>query len=97
MGHWAKIDDNNFVTEVVVADDDKHDWLVENLGGRWVQTSYNTIAGEHILGGTPLRGNFAGQGFTYDEELDAFIPPKPGENWIFNEATYTWMPVEQPQ
>jgi len=56
----------------------------------WKQTSYNTIGGEHILGGTPFRKNHAGIGFTYDEDRDAFIPPKPYNSWILNETTCLW-------
>jgi len=63
----------------------------------WKQTSYNTRGGEHILGGTPLRKNYAGIGFTYDEDRDAFIPPKPYASWILNETTCLWeAPVVKP-
>jgi len=63
----------------------------------WKQTSYNTKGGEHILGGTPLRKNYAGIGFTYDEDRDAFIPPKPYASWILNETTCLWeAPVVKP-
>lgn len=65
-----------------------YDWFVENLGGRWVQTSYNNT----------IRKNFAGIGFTYDEERDAFIPPKPFESWTLNEQTCRWQsPSPYPQ
>src|SRR5210317_587144 len=56
----------------------------------WKQTSYNTFGGVHQLGGTPLRKNYAGIGFTYDEDRDAFIPPKPYPSWILNEETCNW-------
>ena len=61
-----------------------------------LQTSYNTKAGVHLLGGTPFRGNYAGIGFTYDESLDAFIPPKPEPtdeiaDWVLDEETFTWV------
>ena len=56
----------------------------------WKQTSYNTHGGVHKLGGTPLRKNFAGIGYTYDEDRDAFIPPKPYNSWILNETTCLW-------
>ena len=56
----------------------------------WVQTSYNTIGGVHSQGGTPLRKNFAGIGFTYDSGRDAFIPPKPYASWVLDEATCHW-------
>jgi len=58
----------------------------------WKQTSYNTSGGEHKLGGTPFRKNFAGIGYTYDEDKDAFIPPKPYPSWILNETTCLWEP-----
>ena len=94
MAHWAEIDDNNMVTRVVVAEDNSHGWLVDNLGGTWLQTSYNTRAGEHTLGGTPFRGNYAGLGYTYDEELDAFLPPKPSDDATLDETTFTWIVPE---
>jgi hypothetical protein len=56
----------------------------------WKQTSYNTIGGVHSLGGTPLRKNHAGIGYTYDEDRDAFIPQKPYNSWILNESTCNW-------
>jgi hypothetical protein len=81
MAHWAELDDNNIVIRVTVGSnndpDEGYQWLIDNLGGRWVKTSYNTFGGKHLLGGTPLRKNYAGPGFFYDEEKDAFIPPKP--------------------
>ena len=60
------------------------------LGGTWVQTSYNTRGGVHTNGGTPLRKNYAGIGYTYDPARDAFIPPKPFDSWILNEDTCLW-------
>jgi hypothetical protein len=81
MAHWAEIDENNVVVRVLVGSNDEPDegytWLIENLGGRWLKTSFNTVAGVHLNGDTPLRKNFAGIGFTYDEQRDAFIPPQP--------------------
>lgn len=102
MAHFAEIDENNIVLRVLVTDNKKpsegYDWLVERLGGTWVKTSYNTRAGEHKLGGTPLRKNFAGIGYTFDAERDAFIPPKPYESWVLDEATCLWEPpVAYPQ
>lgn len=83
MAHWAEIDENNLVVRVLVGSNDDPDegyqWLIDNLGGRWVKTSYNTVGGTHRNGGTPLRKNFAGKGYTYDEQRDAFIPPQPEE------------------
>lgn len=97
MAHWAEIDENNVVIRVLVGDnndpngDEGYQWFVDNLGGTWVKTSYNTFGGKHQLGGTPLRKNHAGKGFTYDTTKDAFIPPKPTEgNWELNEETCLW-------
>ena len=65
--------------------------------GEWIQTSYNTRAGVHLNGRTPLRKNYAGIGFTYDPALDAFIPPKPYASWVLNEDTCQWeAPVAYP-
>lgn len=100
MGHWAKLNDDNRVIEVLVADDDKGDWLAEALGGVWVQTSYNTRGGVHVLGGEPLRFNYAGIGYTFDPSKGtdgAFIPPKPAEGtWELDEATCLWVEVVEP-
>ena len=64
----------------------------------WKQTSYNTKGGVHLSGGTPLRKNHAGIGFTYDEDRDAFIPPKPFNSWVLNEDTCNWeAPIAYPQ
>ena len=99
MAHWAEIDDDNFVVRVVVTPNDDpdegHDWLVRNLGGRWLKTSYNTRAGVHTEGGTPFRGNFAGIGMLYNPELDAFIQQKPMDReTVFDPTTYQWVLVE---
>lgn len=81
MAHWAELDENNVVVRVTVGDnndpDEGYQWLIDNLGGRWIKTSYNTYGGVHINGGIPYRKNYAAIGFTYDEQRDAFIPPKP--------------------
>lgn len=96
MAHWAEIDENSRVIRVIVTSNDDtnegHDWLVENLGGNWIKTSYNTHGGVHNDGGTPFRKNFAATGYTYDEEKDAFIPPKKYESWSLNEETCLWEP-----
>jgi hypothetical protein len=93
MGHYAKIK-NDIVVQVDVIDEE---YFEENKNsfykGKWIQTSYNTRAGVHLLGGTPLRKNYAGIGFTYDEERDAFIPPKPSENYELDEETCQWKKV----
>lgn len=98
MAHWAEIDDNNIVLRVVVTEnggDEGYQWLLDNLGGTWIKTSYNTQAGVHTLGGTPLRKNYAGIGYTYDEQRDAFIPPKPQSlderEYVLDEETCTWV------
>lgn len=98
MAHFAEIDENNIVTRVLVTSnsepDEGYSFLVNTLGGRWVKTSYNTLAGVHLQGGTPLRGNYASVGYTYDEDLDAFLLPKPaiGE-WELDKTTFQWVPV----
>ncbi len=105
MAHFAQIDENNVVVQVlVVGDDQEHrgqDFLANdlNLGGTWVKTSYNTNGGVHSNGGTPLRKNYAGIGYTYDAGRDAFIPPKPFDSWVLDEDTCLWnaptpMPTE---
>lgn len=92
MAHWAELDDNNLVLRVLVGNNDEPDegyqWLIDNLGGRWLKTSYNG----------KIRKNFAGIGFTYDEERDAFIPPKTYDSWVLNEETCQWEPpVARPE
>jgi hypothetical protein len=99
MSHFAKVEDG-IVTQVIVIEQD-----VLNTGhwgdpASWVQTSYNTHGGVHANGGTPLRKNFAGIGYTYDAGRDAFVPPKPFASWVLNEDTCLWdaptpMPVEE--
>jgi len=96
MAHFARIDNTNTVTEVLVVPDEQehrgHQYLADDLGlgGTWLQTSYNTIGGVHLLGGTPLRKNYAGINYNYDQARDAFIPPQPDPNWILNEDTCLW-------
>jgi hypothetical protein len=89
MSHFAKVE-NGIVTSVIVIEQD-----VLNLGhwgdpASYVQTSYNTSGGVHSQGGTPLRKNYAGIGYTYDAQRDAFIPPKPFASWLLNEDTCHW-------
>ncbi len=86
MGHFAKIE-NGVVTQVIVAEQEIIDSGV--FGNGWVQTSYNTYGGKHPQG-KPLRKNYAGIGFTYDEQKDAFIPPKPFPSWVLNDETCLW-------
>ena len=96
MAHYAKVV-NGIVTKVIVAEADFFNTFVDDSAGEWIQTSYNTHGGEHTLGGTPLRKNFAGIGFTYDREKDAFIPPQPFASWTLNETTCLWeAPVAYP-
>lgn len=107
MAHYAFIDGNNIVTEVITGRDEDDlapgvtSW--ENYygafrGQRCVQTSYNTQAGVHALGGAPFRGNYAGIGYTYDEGLDAFIAPQPYPSWVLDEETFSWVaPVPRPE
>ena len=97
MAHYAKIDKNNIVTKVLVIDEE-----VINSGEfgnslNWIKTSYNTYGGQHSSGGTPLRKNYAGVGYTYDKDRDAFIPPQPYPSWILDENTCQWdAPVDYP-
>jgi hypothetical protein len=93
MAHWAEVDEDNIVTRVIVGDnndpngDEGYQWIINNLGGRWIKTSYNGN----------IRKNYAGVGYSYNEDLDAFIPPKPYESWTLNEDTALWdAPVDYP-
>lgn len=91
------MDENNIVTRVLVIEQDVIDTSLFGEPSSFVQTSYNTQAGIHKLGGTPLRKNYAGIGFTYDSERDAFIPPKPYNSWVLDEETCLWeAPVPYP-
>ena len=96
MAHFAKVK-NGKVLRVIVAEQEFVDSYIDNIPGKWIQTSYNTWGGVHKLGGTPLRKNFAGVGYTYDDTRDAFIPPKPYNSWTLNETTCLWeAPVAKP-
>jgi hypothetical protein len=99
MSHFAKVEDG-IVTQVIVIEQDVVDTGLFGDPASWIQTSYNTHGGVHTLGGTPLRKNYAGIGYTYDSTRDAFIPSKPYASWILNEDTCLWeaptpMPVEE--
>jgi hypothetical protein len=112
MASFAKLNSENIVTAVVsVVNEVLHDsngieqeqlginFLnhLYNTNDNWKQTSYNTNAGIHKLGSTPFRKNFAGIGYTYDSQRDAFIPPKPFNSWILNETTCLWdAPIPMP-
>ena len=95
MGHFAKVVDGK-VTQVIVAEPEFFDTFVDSSPGAWVQTSYNTIGNKHTLGGTPLRGNFAGIGYSYDADKDVFVAPQPFASWVLS-ADYLWeAPVAMP-
>jgi hypothetical protein len=97
MAHWAEIDENNVVVRVLVGDnndpngDEGYQWLIDNLGGTWLKTSYNTFANQHKEGKTPFRGNFAGQGCLYISEKDIFVPPSPHKAWVIDDQTASWV------
>jgi hypothetical protein len=94
MAHFAKVE-NGLVTQVIVAEQDVIDSGI--FGHGWVQTSYNTHGGQHPEG-RPLRKNYAGIGYSYDEQRDAFIPPQPFPSWLLNENTCLWdAPISMPQ
>jgi len=96
MAHYAKVS-NSLVTQVIVAEAEFFDTFVDSSPGEWVQTSYNTSGGVHSDGGTPLRKNYAGVGFTYDSVRDAFYAPQPYTSWTLNEDTCLWdSPVPYP-
>jgi hypothetical protein len=91
MAHFAKVE-NGIVTQVIVIDQETLNTGHWGDPTSWVQTSYNTQGGVHILNGTQLRKNYAGIGYSYDAERDAFIPPKAFASWVLNEETCQWQP-----
>jgi hypothetical protein len=108
MAHFAQLDENNKVLQVIVVSNEE---LLDNgveseakgiefcqslFGGTWIKTSYNTLGGVHTQGGTPLRKNYAGIGFTYDSVRDAFISPSPFPSWVLNEGCFWEAPVPMP-
>lgn len=96
MSHYAKVLDGK-VIKVIVAEPEFFESFIDSVPGDWIQTSYNTIGNQHRLGGTPLRGNFAGIGYTYDKEHDVFYAPQPFPSWTLNQSTWTWeAPVPHP-
>jgi hypothetical protein len=96
MAHFAKVE-NGIVSQVIVAEQDFINSGAVGDPSSWVQTSYNTQAGVHRNGGTPLRKNYAGIGYTYDETLDAFVPPKPFASWVLDTEKAQWKaPVDMP-
>ena len=107
MAHFAQINENNIVINVIVAEQDVIDSGLFGDPATWIQTSYNTYGGIHTQGGIPLRKNYAGIDYTYDEQRDAFIPPRPyreievspnfvriepHESWLLDEDTCQWVP-----
>ena len=110
MAHYAFLNEENIVTEVITGiDEDDTDtlpegfdsweaWYADFRGQTCKRTSYNTVANTHTADGTPFRGNYAGIGFTYDAENDVFKAPKPYASWVINESTWTWKaPVDMPE
>lgn len=106
MAHYAFLDDNNIVTDVIIGVDetelieeqDPEFWYRNFKGQVCKRTSYNTVGNAHLLGGTPFRANFAGPGFKYDESFDVFIPVKPFPSWKLNYTTFLWeAPVAMPE
>mgnify|MGYP003679138100 FL=1 len=87
MAHYALVEDG-VVASVIVAEQD----FIDTQSGTWVQTSYNTHGGVHLTGGTPLRKNYAGVGFTYDDVLDVFYAPQPFPSWTLNATSDIWEP-----
>jgi hypothetical protein len=103
MAHWAKINDDGIVENIIVTSnaeaDEGESWIAENLEGIWIKTSYNTRKNSHSLGGEPLRKNFAQPGFSYVAEIDAFIPPRAEgeESFILSKELGIWVPpIEVP-
>ena len=110
MAHFAEINALKKVVRVLAVDNNDTldnngnedetvgaEYLSKEFGGTWIRTSYNTARGDHQLGGTPFRKNYAGIGYTYDETRNAFIPPKPYPSWTLNESTCSWeAPVAYP-
>lgn len=98
MAHYAFLDSNNIVVEVIAGKDEtdtsenweNHYGQIRNLTCK--RTSFNTYGGVHLNGGTPFRKNYAGIGYKYDASKDAFIPPKPFNSWTLNESTCAWEP-----
>lgn len=95
MSHFAKVCDGK-VVQVIVAEQDFFNTFVDTSPGEWIQTSYNTRGGQHPEG-RPLRGNFAGIGYTYDKENDVFYAPQPFSSWVLDTTTWLWTaPIPMP-
>ena len=107
MAHFAKLGTGNIVTRVTVVSNDIATTeqaginflnTLHKTNDVWKQTSYNTQGGVHKLGGTPFRKNYAGMGYSYDEDRDAFIPPQRYRGWVLNETTCQWeAPISYPE
>jgi len=106
MAHYAFLDENNIVTEVITGVDETEliegkspeQWYGEFRNQTCKRTSYNTFANQHNNGGTPFRGNYAGIGYLYDTTFDVFIAPQPYPSWKLNYTTYVWeAPTPMPE
>lgn len=96
MSHYAKVV-NGIVEQVIVAESDFFTTFVDSSPGTWIQTSFNTQGNKHLLNGTPLRGNYAGVGYTYDSNNDVFYAPQPYASWTLNQSTWLWeSPIPYP-
>lgn len=102
MAHYAFLDENNIVTEVIVGKDEGEDgvdweqWYGDFRGQVCKRTSYNTTAGVHKNGGAPFRGNYAGIGYTYHSDIDAFVPPQPYPSWTLDDNAQWQAPTGMP-
>lgn len=97
MSHYAKVV-NDVVVNIIVAEPEFFNSFKDSSAGHWIQTSYNTFGGVHILGGSPLRMNFAGIGDVYDEKLDAFYTQQPYPSWSLDTETCLWeAPTPRPE
>ena len=96
MSHFAKVVDG-IVVKVIAAEKEFFDTFIDTSAGTWIQTSYNTYGNQHTLGGTPLRGNYAGLGYTYDIINDVFYAEQPYQSWTLNNTTWLWeAPIQYP-
>jgi hypothetical protein len=97
MSHFAKVS-NGIVTQVIVADIEFFDVFVDSSPGAWIQTSYSTFENQNLNGVAPLRGNYAGVGFTYDAVNDVFIAPNPYPSWTLDNKRWKWVaPKAKPE
>lgn len=95
MSHFAKVLDGK-VVQVIVAEQEFFNTFVDTSAGEWIQTSYNTLGNQHPEN-RPLRGNYAGIGYTYDKTYDVFYAPKPYPSWVLNKSTWLWeAPISMP-